>query len=714
MMEKIKAYAPHWFYKPTIKQYEISSIPKSYHSSWTFRICKVHGHVVKQVLRNGKKYDWPVYKAKVHICEIDKWQFIIPRLPDDYLLRLRDELITLFEKPAGWKPPIPDPPPFVIDLELISFTPANIANLGKTRIKPALSGYFSKKGLGAFNPQPEPPKIVAPHILKNTVITPERSVARLSDKLKMELYSPSVDKIRKALIANTSLFHPFLCFLPRFFHRFYRSEEIATVETNYQGVFETEFLYLASGDHPDLYFWVEYCIGSEWTTVYRPPIPCHTYWDYPCGSDVTIPITDPRVPCIEDPPSVPDLQVAVLTIGNDISLNEILHPIPGVLLKDSVKTGLTAKGEPFGGSLEPHVWFGSKLIANGITHYKWSYQKISDSQGNEVTDGWHAMDKQVVRHYAVIDPAYPHSLSFKPEPMGPDLDFPAKNLMKIQPKEPPAGSDGWAPMVDARENSASSFFMTHLLDGGNALTAAGKYKLKLELFKADGVTNASNMVEFRIPTSDAPFGPGTVNTKLAGPANLITETIGGIKTVTGFSMVLHVDNNRCEAEIKDASVNDHQAGPCGFITYPAGSNVHISFRAYHPNNFANFSFTVVKGSSGYQSVPSCPIPGTALPLVSYTPVNLFDRGADSVFAKDILVNDLLQECKLVGNKGGKACFGENLGVYALANDGWSQLDYLDAYAVPKAFALEPGTSAAETPLVFLRSGSGNNCGNNCR
>jgi hypothetical protein len=281
--------------------------------------------------------------------------------------------------------------------------------------------------------------------------------------------------------------------------------------------------------------------------------------------------------------------------------------------------------------------------------------------------------------------------------MGPDPDFPAKNLIKIQPQAPPAGSSGWAPMVDSRENTASSFFMSHLLDGGNPLTAAGKYELKLELFKADGVTNASNMVKFSIPTSDAPFGVGTVNTVVAGPANLITHTIGGIKTVTGFSMVLHIDNNRCEAEIKDAKVNDIFAGPCGFITYPIGSNVRISFRAYHPNDFANFSFTVVKGSSGYQSVPSCPIPGTALPLVSDTPVNFFDRGADGVFVKDIPVNDLLQECKLVGNKGGKACFGENLGVYALANDGWNQLDYLDAYAVPKAFALEPATSAAETP-----------------
>ena len=39
----------------------------------------------------------------------------------------------------------------------------------------------------------------------------------------------------------------------------------------------------------------------------------------------------------------------------------------------------------------------------------------------------------------------------------------------------------------------------------------------------------------------------------------------------------------------------------------------------------------------------------------------------------------------------KAAFGETLHVDALATDGWSTLEYLDAGAMPMAFALEPAS-----------------------
>lgn len=38
---------------------------------------------------------------------------------------------------------------------------------------------------------------------------------------------------------------------------------------------------------------------------------------------------------------------------------------------------------------------------------------------------------------------------------------------------------------------------------------------------------------------------------------------------------------------------------------------------------------------------------------------------------------------------GAAAFAETLHVDAVAIDGWSMLQYLDARAVPKAFALQP-------------------------
>ena len=50
-------------------------------------------------------------------------------------------------------------------------------------------------------------------------------------------------------------------------------------------------------------------------------------------------------------------------------------------------------------------------------------------------------------------------------------------------------------------------------------------------------------------------------------------------------------------------MNGISAGKCGFIGYATGypiqSTVHLSFKARHPNGFARFKFTVVRGSSGW-------------------------------------------------------------------------------------------------------------------
>lgn len=37
--------------------------------------------------------------------------------------------------------------------------------------------------------------------------------------------------------------------------------------------------YLCVDDHPDLYFWVEHCIGDVWATVQRPLIRCNADWE---------------------------------------------------------------------------------------------------------------------------------------------------------------------------------------------------------------------------------------------------------------------------------------------------------------------------------------------------------------------------------------------------------------------------------------------------
>jgi hypothetical protein len=170
-----------------------------------------------------------------------------------------------------------------------------------------------------------------------------------------------------------------------------------------------------------------------------------------------------------------------------------------------------------------------------------------------------------------------------------------------------------------------------------------------------------------------------VPTAAPDPEHLILDGAG--KTVA-FRLVLHVDNNPCQAEIYETTVGAASAGPCGFIEYPAGSSAHISFKARHPHDFATFSFGTYRGSTGAVAI-AC-----ASGSVGASPLNWFVRNMASVFAKDVLVADLIAGCP-----GGRAAFAETLHLDALATDGWSILDYLDRDAVPKAFALTPAPVA---------------------
>jgi hypothetical protein len=239
-------------------------------------------------------------------------------------------------------------------------------------------------------------------------------------------------------------------------------------------------------------------------------------------------------------------------------------------------------------------------------------------------------------------------------------------------------------MIDARENTASAFFLSHLLESSDPVAAAGKYELKLELFNS--AANLVNITDagilLKVPTIDTPFGLGTVPTAAPDPEHLILDGAG--KTVA-FRLVLHVDNNPCQAEIYETTVGAASAGPCGFIEYPAGSSAHISFKARHPHDFATFSFNTYRGSTGALLIACASGP------VAPGSLNGFVRAvADTVglFAKDVLVADLITGCP-----GGRAAFAETLHLDALATDGWSILDYLDRDAIPKAFALTPAPVA---------------------
>ena len=458
LLERSRAYKPVWNLEKDKRVYQLLPIPKDLVKYWPWGKCRITGNVVRPVTTSdGITRDMPICHARVHICEVDPVWLILKRLPDYVILRLGRQLLIEMNKPIpslAENPALPDGPDpgpiFRYDTSVINPSPQNIAKMIRLR------------------PQPEPPDRL-PRFGKsmnlNAEVTQGRqsSIESIASPVAFEtmslLSSNSATIVREALLANYKLIRPFLCLWPWAWINL-TCDEFAVVDTDQHGRFDANLYYLYFGDHPDLYFWVEYCIGGTWTKVYNPPMRCNIYWNYACGSDVTIRITDPRVPWCAGPDTMPGMQLAVMTIGNDISLHQIQDQSAGD--KEGLKAATTQGADiPFGGSLEPHVWFGEDLIAHNITHYRWSYRRLG-SKGD-----WTAMDHRVIRHYAEI--LSNGTLAFVPFPLGPDPLFPGLNLFKMQPKNPPlsagAISSSWAPMVDARENTASAFFLSHMLEG---------------------------------------------------------------------------------------------------------------------------------------------------------------------------------------------------------------------------------------------------------
>lgn len=659
-MDSIQATEMQWHPDGHQSTFSLATIPQVRWKLWHLCKCRVRGRVVRPTVIQGELRELPVYKARVHIVEVDALRLLLRRLPEPDLLRLAKELLRELEVIPH---PIPEPDPnpeFHFDPEIVDPTPESVARL----LNPA-SGIHLSEGAGLRTPRPvlRAPSVRIPRVREPVIAAPRE----ISSALRTSLVSGSVRDVRLALVSHPELLKPFLCRWPWLHPYIVLTDEWAVVETNQLGEFEATHFYLCN-DQPDLYFHIDYCIGGEWTSVYKPSIPCHTHWNYICGTDVVIKLSDPRVVGTTEPVNLPGKVVSVLTIGNGVSIKEIQSVGPN--------EGITIGGEPFGGSLEPHVFFGWKeLLAAGISHYRWSWRKLGS-----VT--WHGFDRPIVRHYARINGA--GNLVFEPLLLGPDPALGGSLLYHIQ-GQAPAGSLGWAPMVDARTNTASGQFLSYLLEGGNAALAAGKYEFKLELFRATAPLTPVNFTDegitVSIPTLDAPFGTGEVPTIAVDDAHVFKQN----GKVVAFRLVLHIDNQPCQAQTFDITGAGITLGSCGFLRYAPGANAHISFRAHHPNHFGWFAFDTVRGTHLVGAA-------TVSAKLGVSHVGGFNRDPSTgIYAQDIAVqwspshpatpSLLSAECSTQG------AFSEQLRVYATATDGWSRLSYLDAYSGMRAYAL---------------------------
>lgn len=621
---------------------EVIRIPQDIARLWLLCFCRVRGRVLHA------SSDQPVCGARVHICEVDRIIWWLERLPERDILQLRDELLKAIQEEPGLPIPHPDPAPF----EQFSTLQGSLEGPETRVVSPVATQAASASD------NPGTPATVSAGLMAHSSLL-----------------------IRQTLIANIDWLRPYLCLWPRFWR--YHCDEIAVVETDALGRFETWVTYPCNGDKPDLYFWMEYEIDGVWKTVYRPTMACNTYWNYACGSEITLRISDPRVPVCGNVPDLPGCQVEVVSIGRTVSINEIQDNGGGT------SEGLTTGGQPFGGKLEPRVWFSQTCLINdkGIAYYRWSYRRKTLANGNPIVypdneTGWTALSRSVIRHYQ-LPPTPTDGTTHGVAPMGPFTVNGVANLFTIQPPSPPAGALQWS-YVDEREDLASAHFVSHLLGSGDteaakALDAAGQYELKLELFKDTGaaiqrVNWDAEGITLKMATSQAPFGDQPVEAAVADEYHRIRDA----GQTVAFRMVVRVDNNACSAAIIPTSVNGISDSACGFIEYNPGDQAQLGFVASHPFDFATFTFNVRRGTSG--NLPETSSSGQAgnTPVATAAGSYAFGLVAGQ-YREHFNSIDLLGTCP-------QAAFSESINVAAMATNGHGRLSSLDASS-HAAFAL---------------------------
>jgi hypothetical protein len=608
-------------------------IPASLIEAWFLCVCLVKGRVIKHDTGH------PVCGAKIHICEVDKlWRWIW-ELPELEVFRLRDQLLKEFEVPELRRPPRPQPDPLPIDHINFMLHADNIAALG---------------------PQPEPPDL--PVVASR--------LEPISYEMKSNLMSASAQIIRDTLIKHIDFIRPYLCLWPYWWT--FRCDEVTVVESDSTGHFEASIAYLCQGDKPDLYFWVEYEIDGTLETVYHPPIPCYTYWNYTCNSEITIEVNDARVPSCDVEPDPTGCKVQIVSIGRKVSMSELQGD--GASLPDE---GLTTAGEPFGGKIEPRVWFSrTDLIAKGIEYYRWSYRRLTKGDGTPLTTPgpWTPMTRTVVRHYAKSSGG---TVTHEPYMLGPFAIGTESNLYKIKPLSLPTGGIEWT-VMDEREDLASAHFETYKLGSGmnsciSAFNGAGKYELKLELFKSSGALVSdwdAAGIALEMTDISAPFGTNTVTTTLAPTYNRINP-VGG---TDAFRMVLRVDNNCCSAAIDPLSGTKLVPNGCGFFDITPASTVDLGFTAGHPNNFATFSFSVKQGVVTSVDMASATGRTGTSPIVTNDspPSHAYNLSGAGHYREHFTANELLDGCP-------RAAFSEALHVWTMAQDGYGRIWSLDRF-----------------------------------
>lgn len=631
----------------------ITRLPADILIPFPWHFCHVKGNVSKYFNIDGQSVKSPVCHARVHICDVKKiffWPIYLKpkfKIPDLVLEDLKLKFINLETSLPKFK---------LQDKEGIR----NIRNTGTTKINLPLRALPNRKEIFA--------KDTLEKKLRYHKLEP------LPEQVLADITSESLDVMRRTLVDYHELLFPYICLWPIFWPWFYWKHEEAVVTTDCNGDFDA-WLFTFNNTNRNIYIWVEVEINGQWVTVYRPPVPCRTYWDYKCGTDINIFVTDPRVEPCDCGLQGPADAVWFTAIGSSASALRIEQTVGSIALQGATLNngGCTdilgidggMKISPFGANLDFSLFCGRDIFDAGVTHYRWKRTRITDENQvpiPPILQTTEFLDGVITRGYLVRLSAAHYETHYLTLGTGPASAYriPHEDITEETFDIP--GDEFLTP------EWSSSTFISASLD--STKVENGIHKFELELLKKVG---ASFVV---VPVDKATFRVSEANNignNIPAPDNYLNLAAGN--TATSYKMLVRIDNQKCEAQIHDAMLLETGAlsGVCGFIIYDdIAQNVQISFEASHPRNFARYSFGVIKGNG----TEGTGVGDSGFVISSTTQFNLI--GGD--YYQDVPVSQLLGSCP------GQAAFSENLYVTSLATNGTSRLDGYDDSDV-NAFAL---------------------------
>ncbi len=651
----------------------VVKLPGTIFQPWHPGNCLLTGNITNTITLDGSEVTGPVCHARVHLMEVEIWR-LLPRWPIPYP-RIPDWVIAELRKLLGEilrTPPIPDPIGPVADLEKVDVTLRSVnqeINLRQSQKIEALP--------------PLPPDVVS------------------------GMTSPSLDIVRATLANNHLLLSPYICLWPWFWPWFYECDEDNITYTDSNGHFEY-WENLATEDGPlNIYTWVEVQINGQWVTVYHPPLPCHTLWNYACGTPINIHLHDARIaPCVTVPAQ--GEIVWVKRIGNGTSVRNLAqHPVEATKpspfadergLTNSTLIEVANYVSPFSGSFPFYIQFGDGFPSAAVTHFRWKYHRIADADLTSVSEGFTYQGGALSKPYTYQGTDSYGNTVFYTGYFPLDVSAGTGKIYKIPHVD--ASVDTGIPTAEWNQDTVSVNvdatslqnglyeFVLELCDGsGNAMNNLGP---GVFLISTAADANSSQLASVAGPYNSA-ADPGYVVWNMDSHGDPI------LTQAAGFRFLIRIDNDPTTCGIYDAQVLNQDGTIattdtlCGFAQYEAepipplplppvprqpkaGDEMLLRFFAQQPHRFGRFDYSVKRGnSSGFvvQEGGQVPEPDNSI----------FVAGAWISYQYDPTLTSLLGTCD-------KAAFAENLYLSAYHTNGTTRLQGYDTSAVA-AFAIEP-------------------------